>query len=244
MLCQGILPLDRTRVVGDSATAFFGATIGQPGVVIVSGTGSIVQAQNETGRAVHAGGWGHLLGDEGSAYWIARQAVRAAIAASEGLGPPTDLMATICQWFQVQTLTEIVPKVYSPAFTKEKFAALTQFLGGRLGSEDPVWVEIRRTAGQVLARQASAVIRMAGFATEPVKVYLSGGVLQNDPAVRNALKAHLLELASVHFQEPCLRPILGAGAMALQDFGLELTPELVASLNAQMAARGRPISRA
>ena len=79
-LCRGILPLERTRVVSDCQTACFGATLGRPGVVIIAGTGSIVVAQNEDGRQKRVGGWGHILGDAGSAYWMAVEAVKAAIA--------------------------------------------------------------------------------------------------------------------------------------------------------------------
>src|SRR6266566_6856992 len=84
-LCRGILPLERTRVVSDCQTACFGATLGLPGVVIIAGTGSIVVAQNEKGQHQRVGGWGHILGDAGSAYWMAVEAVKAAIAAEEGL---------------------------------------------------------------------------------------------------------------------------------------------------------------
>src|SRR5207245_1528157 len=90
-LCRGILPLDRTRVVSDCRTAGFGATLGRPGVVIIAGTGSIVLAQNEAGKLVRVGGWGHLLGDAGSAYWIARESVKVAIASEEGLDSKSSL---------------------------------------------------------------------------------------------------------------------------------------------------------
>src|SRR5438876_404131 len=70
-LCRGILPLERTRVVSDCQTACFGATLGRPGTVIIAGTGSIALAQNEAGQHKRVGGWGHIVGDPGSAYWMA-----------------------------------------------------------------------------------------------------------------------------------------------------------------------------
>src|SRR5438309_7714334 len=66
-LCRGILPLERTRVVSDCQTACFGATLGRPGTVIIAGTGSIALAQNEAGQHKRVGGWGHIVGDAGSA---------------------------------------------------------------------------------------------------------------------------------------------------------------------------------
>ncbi|MEO7675219.1 MAG: BadF/BadG/BcrA/BcrD ATPase family protein, partial [Verrucomicrobiota bacterium] len=97
--CGGIVPLDRTRLVGDCVTAFHGASLGKPGVLIISGTGSIVLVRNEAGNFSQLGGWGHLLGDAGSAWWIALESVKAAIAASEGLGPRTNLTQLICRFF-------------------------------------------------------------------------------------------------------------------------------------------------
>src|SRR5439155_2424932 len=120
-LCRGILPLQRTRVVSDCQTACFGATLGRPSVVIIAGTGSIVVAQNEKGQRERVGGWGHILGDAGSAYWMAVEAIKAAIAADEGLGPATRLGRLVRQWFKVKKLTEVVPIIHGPEFTKERF---------------------------------------------------------------------------------------------------------------------------
>lgn len=86
LLCEGIVPLERTRLVSDCLTAYYGATLGRPGVLVISGTGSIVLARNEAGQFAQVGGWGHLLGDAGSAYWIAVEAIKAAIAATDGQG--------------------------------------------------------------------------------------------------------------------------------------------------------------
>src|SRR6266513_1219082 len=107
-LCRGILPLERTRLVSDCQTACFGATLGRPGVVIIAGTGSIVTAQNEAGQIKRAGGWGHVLGDAGSAYWIALEAVKAAISAEEGRGRATSLSRLIRRRFKVKKLSETV----------------------------------------------------------------------------------------------------------------------------------------
>ena len=48
----------------------------EPGVVIIAGTGSIAYGHNGQGQAARAGGWGYVLGDEGSGYWIGRHALR------------------------------------------------------------------------------------------------------------------------------------------------------------------------
>ena len=89
--CGGIVPMARARLVGDCVTAYHGACLSEPGVLVIAGTGSIVLVRNEAGEFSQLGGWGHLLGDAGSAWWIAQESIKAAIAASEDLGPPTEL---------------------------------------------------------------------------------------------------------------------------------------------------------
>src|SRR4030095_5874137 len=86
LLCEQIVPLDRTRLLSDCLTAYYGATLGRPGVLLISGTGSIALARNEAGEFVQLGGWGHLLGDAGRAYWIAGGAIKNTLAATEGEG--------------------------------------------------------------------------------------------------------------------------------------------------------------
>lgn len=229
-LCRDILPLARTRVVGDSMTAYLGATLGQPGLLIISGTGSIILARNEAEQFRQVGGWGHILGDAGSAYWIALEAVKAAIASAEGTGPGTNLGPLICRWFQVRELAEIIPIVHSPIFTKERFAALARHLEERAEADDPGYQNICRRAGRELAAQAVAAVQAVGLESRPVPVYLVGGVLTNDALVRSELLAALQETFPVELRPPHLPPVLGAAAMALSDSGITLSPELAGSL--------------
>ena len=72
-----------------------GRFLGRPGIVVASGTGSFAVGGNDVGSLRRAGGNGFLLGDEGSAYWLGREAVRAALADVDGTGPPTALRQLI-----------------------------------------------------------------------------------------------------------------------------------------------------
>jgi len=229
-LCRGLLPLERTRVLSDGQTAAFGATVGRPGVVVLAGTGSIVLAWNESGQFTRIGGWGHLLGDAGSAYWIAVESVRAAIAAEEGLGPKTRLGPVIRRWFRARRLAEIVPSIHRPDFTKENLAALSSHLAGKLGSRDAVFRGICRRAGRELAAQAWTALKRSRLRTRPTTVCLAGGVLTNNALVRASLIAALKASFAVRLAKPRLSPVLGAAAMALRDAGVELTADVVTNL--------------
>src|SRR5438093_10094675 len=229
-LCRGLLPLERTRVVSDCQTACFGATLGRPGVVIIAGTGSIVVAQNEEGQHQRVGGWGHVLGDAGRAYWMAVESVKAAIAAEDGLGPKTRLGRFVRQWFKVKKLTEIIPIIHSSKFSKEHFAMLASHLARKVGDRDTAFREICQRAAQELASQALAAVRLARLKTRPLPVYLVGGVLTNNALVQAGLVKALRNSCAIRIAKPHLSPLLGAAALALGDAGVELTANVVANL--------------
>ncbi len=77
----------RVLVVNDALIALVAAAGESPGIVIVAGTGSIAYGRNARGLAARAGGWGHMIGDEGSGYWIGRLALAAAVREVDGRGP-------------------------------------------------------------------------------------------------------------------------------------------------------------
>ena len=227
-LCRGILPLERTRVVSDCQTACFGATLGRPGVVIIAGTGSIVVAQNEDGQRQRVGGWGHILGDAGSAYWMAVEAVKAAIAAEEGT--KTCLGRFVCQWFKVKKLAEIVPIIHGSDFTKERFAMLASHLARKVGGRDTAFRDICQRGAKELASQALAAVKSARVKTRPLPVYLVGGVLANNELVRAGLVTALKNSCAVRIAKPRLSPLLGAAALALGDAGIKLKAGVVSNL--------------
>lgn len=229
-LCRGILPLSRIRVVSDCQTACFGALLGAPGVLTIAGTGSIVLACNEHGRSVRVGGWGHLLGDEGSGWWIALEAMKAAIAAEEGLGPKTVLGAPIRRWLRVKRLSDVVPKIYRSDLAKEKLASLAGYVAKQPESRDAMFRAICRQAGRELAAQALAAAALARVSARPLPICLGGSVLTKNASVRTSFIRELRTRVQVRIVMPQLTPELGAAAMALLDGRVRLTPEIVANL--------------
>jgi len=230
LLCRGILPLHRTQVVSDSQTAYFGATLGSPGMVVIAGTGSIMLACNERGRFVSVGGWGHWLGDEGSAWWIAVESIKAAIAAEEGRGPKTRLGPAIQRRFQVSRLHELVPRIHQPEFSKDRLAALAGDLAATALAGDRAFAAVCRRAGHELAAQAVAAVRSAGLKSRPIPVFLLGSVVTRNATVRNSLIRQLRTRLKVRIDQPKLDAVHGAAAMSLMDAGIPLTPALVARL--------------
>ena len=228
--CRGISPLDHTRLVSDVMTAYHAAGLGRPGVLVIGGTGSSFLARNEEGQYAQVGAWGHLLGDEGSAYWIGRECIRAAIAASEGSGPATCLLDVVLAWFDVKNLTDIVPIIYSPKYSKDRFAALAGQAALRADPADPLWIDICQRAGGELARQALAAIRLVDLRARPVPVWLNGSVVRRNAVARESLFRHLAAEIPAEEVPMMLAPLLGAAALALTEAGVTLTPEIVERL--------------
>src|SRR5438094_6133509 len=119
------LGIKNIELVSDGDIALYGATDGQPGVVVISGTGSIAVGINRQGKRVYAGGWGPVAGDEGSGSWIARRALQAVARATDGRGPATSLTEPACEFFQVATPDDLATAIYAPTITNDRIAGFS-----------------------------------------------------------------------------------------------------------------------
>lgn len=180
----------RLQVVPDARVALAGALAGQPGAVVISGTGSIAYGLDADGRTVRAGGWGWILGDEGSGFDIGRRAVMAALAAQDGTGPATSLTERICAEWHLERLDQLVRKVYAdPVQAKADMAALVPHVLAAEAEGDAVAQGILRDAGRCLAALALAVLRRLSLPEgAPALVAVTGGVLTGARTVRLAME--------------------------------------------------------
>ncbi len=164
---------DHWIVVNDVVSAWATATGAQPGVGVISGTGSNVfgvgaasSPQGWVGRTWRAGGWGHLLGDEGSGYWLGAQSIVAALHDRDGSGPPTALSEAALQFFRSPSVEALAASIYTTPLTKGEVAAFA--------------VETSRLAhaGDVVARQLFA--RAAGLLGEQIRAVIANTGLTGD----------------------------------------------------------------
>lgn len=188
----------RLQVVTDARIALAGALAGRPGVVVISGTGSIAYGIDHRGASFRAGGWGWILGDEGSGYDIGRRAVSAALAGLDGTGPATILQERICSAWGLERLDQVVGRVYGDLIAaKGQMAALVPLVLAAAADGDPVAVGLLREAGRSLGLLAAAVVRrMALPLSTPPLVAMAGGVLSGVGEVQEAMRAALAEHAS------------------------------------------------
>jgi glucosamine kinase len=150
-------------VVNDVVGAWATATAAQPGVGVISGTGSNIFGVGLDARAWRTGGWGHILGDEGSGYWFGLQSLRAALHDRDGSGPATALSDAAAQFFGTPTVEALAPLLYSKPLTKSEIAAFAIETSQLADSGDAVARNIYEEGARVLAAQIAAVIEHTGL---------------------------------------------------------------------------------
>jgi N-acetylglucosamine kinase-like BadF-type ATPase len=153
-------------VVNDVVGAWAAATGAQPGVGAISGTGSNVFGVGVDGRSWRVGGWGHVLGDEGSGYWLAVQSIKAALCDRERSGPETALSAAAVDFFGVRNVEALATLVYSQPLTKGEIAAFAIETARVAHAGDAVARGIYERGAGELGRQIATVIEQIGLKGE------------------------------------------------------------------------------
>ncbi len=215
-LAREALDVERVVVCSDAQIALLGAHGGGPGVIVIAGTGSHVRGMNTRGEVARAGGWGWLLGDEGSGMWIGRAGVQAACRALDGTGEPTRLVALLCDSLGLEQFNHIKRLIYRGAFGAKEFAALAPIVDRAARQGDAVALRIFEDAGALLAQQVRAVFKRLDLPpTTPVAAV--GGAFEHLalllPAFKRALRRYQAETPVV---EPRHSPAVGAALKALQ----------------------------
>jgi glucosamine kinase len=151
-------------VVNDVVGAWATATGAGPGIAAIAGTGSNVFGIGPDGDPWRAGGWGHLLGDEGSGYWIGVESIKAALRAREGSGPATALSDAVLAFFEAPSIEAVASRVYSKPLTKGEIAAFAVEAGKAAEAGDAIARELYERGARELGEQIGAVVRMTGLA--------------------------------------------------------------------------------
>jgi N-acetylglucosamine kinase-like BadF-type ATPase len=204
-------------VVHDSVNALAGAAAGGPGMVVIAGTGSVARGRNAVNREMRVGGWGHLFGDEGSAYWIGREAVRAAAAEEELVGPKTRITQLLLDRIPAPSISELMEQYYSGALTRDHLAGLSVWVAEVAQDGDAVAQAILQEAGHLLARPVLAMMAQL-FPGEDgsAKVYYTGGVFES-PLVISAFQDALLKVEPhLEIGPPLFPPVFGSLILAYQ----------------------------
>lgn len=211
---QTFLPHARVKIVNDSFLILAAGTPNGWGIGVVSGTGSICFGKTPDGRTARGGGWGYLLGDEGSGFGIGNRALRAVARAADGRAPQTNLIAPILAHWHLKTADELIPKVYGFQDARTEIAALAQIVDETAVEGDVMADEIMREAGRELALAARAVADALRF-DNAIPCALTGGVLLHSQLLEKFFREAARELNVSLEPIQCVEePVRGALVLA------------------------------
>ncbi|MFM9332406.1 BadF/BadG/BcrA/BcrD ATPase family protein [Paenibacillus mesotrionivorans] len=212
------------RIIGDHEAALHGAFGGGPGMLLIAGTGSVCFGCSAAGETGRAGGFGHLIDDEGSAYSIGRRLLSAAVRAWDGREPPTVISRLLQERHQLAGPGEIVGFTYGPATGKKEIAALAPILEEACNLSDAAALAIAEASAAALVELVAALADRLGLQAGPLT--LSGSVLLRNPYVRSAFDLQLAAaLPRMRLVLPRLHAAAGAAAMALELSAAEAAPQ-------------------
>ncbi len=185
----------RVLVVNDALIGLVAGARDEPGIAINAGTGAIVYGRNAAFEAARAGGWGHMIGDEGSGYWIGRESLAAVMRAADGRGPETRLIAEILRHFQVDDESRLPRIVYDRELPRVSVAALGPIVQRVAEQGDAVAVRILERAADELVLAARSVATRLEMRGDAFTFYLAGGVFRVVPWLAAELPRRLVEVA-------------------------------------------------
>lgn len=188
------------------------------GLGVIAGTGSIAVGRTAAGASARAGGLGPLLGDEGSGYAVALEALRLVARRFDGRdsrpSPADALTIRLCRALGIESPGQLVTVIYAPGTDRTRIAALAAEVAATAADDPEVERMILEPAGRELALAVAAVARSLGWDSGPVPLAMAGGFLLSTPAVAASLCNHLGRLGYQVSPTPVPEPVLGAVLLA------------------------------
>jgi N-acetylglucosamine kinase-like BadF-type ATPase len=239
---SALLDASRYRCGNDMICSWAGSLAGGDGISVIAGTGSMAYGEY-AGRSARAGGWGELIGDEGSAYWIAREGMNLFSRMSDGRAPRGPLHALVRQRLGLGSDLDLCARIYGEsANTRGAFARFAQLVDEAAASGDE---QARATFVRAAGELAACVLATRRALSVPdaavLPVSRSGGAF----AGSKLLVASFAEaLAAAHpafeLRAPLFPPVIGAALYAARLAGRPLADEALAVLRGQCATAGLP----
>jgi N-acetylglucosamine kinase-like BadF-type ATPase len=207
---------EQLRIVNDAVPLLSVESGDGTGIALIAGTGSLAWGRNCDGRTARAGGWGYLLGDEGSAYAIGSAGLKAMLMEADGRGPKTALTELISAHLQITAPAGVIERVYGAVVPRQVIASISPVVFVAAQQGDLVAVEVLQHAAQELAAMTTAVAEKLQLPT-PLRIAITGAVLLNQPEYRERVLACIAAGTGQPPTAVCVHePVLGALEMARQ----------------------------
>ncbi|HYH07300.1 MAG TPA: BadF/BadG/BcrA/BcrD ATPase family protein [Thermoanaerobaculia bacterium] len=201
----------------DARVALTGAVGFGPGIVIISGTGSVAFGRNAAGDEARAGGWGPTLGDEGSGYWIAREGLSAIVRAHDGRGFATRMTDLLCDEYGMCEPDELPRFVYAATTHVDDIARYGKLVIEAANENDDVAREILTHGGSALAECVLAIARRLHMTDSEFPVAYVGGAFNAGELLLSPMRLRIQRDApGSTLIPPKHSPVEGAAMMAME----------------------------
>ena len=204
--CEGRMPQQIVKVITDAEAALAAAFGAEPGIVVISGTGSIAWGKDESGQVMRAGGHGYILGDEGSGFWIGREAVRKSLDGFHR-GEDLPLAEKICQLWEIDDVSQAVSVVYNDEKPAYKAGTLAPIVFEAADTGDDLCRSILKDAAGELINLAEAITGRVKF-RGLVNLCFSGSIANK--LREGGYFEDIDSIANYDINEPLYQPAIGA----------------------------------
>lgn len=187
-LCGGIINCPNITMDSDVFIALEAMGCDGPAAMVISGTGSMACGRLPDGSIIHTGGWGYILGDEGSGYGMALDAVKSAIRAYEKSGPATALTQGVLNYCKITDMQEIIDIFYNPPMPRSEIAKFAPVFLEYVNSGDEVAFNILKKHAKELADTVIALLKQM---PEGTPLGLWGGIMENSSEFREEFTAQI-----------------------------------------------------
>ncbi|TCZ77388.1 hypothetical protein E0485_10330 [Paenibacillus albiflavus] len=202
------------------------------GVVVLAGTGSgVFQIDHEDWR--HIGGWGNLLGDEGSACFIGREGINAVLREYEHRGERTVIRDLVEQEWSCSNKQELLDCVYQTDKPRNKIASVSILVARAALSGDEHAIRIFEQAGALLALQTKVILEQMP-ATRSTPIMIAGSVWKGCEGMLSSFRNELnAQYPTIEVQVPLFEPVVGGVVAQYLQGNAQITPEFISHLSQQ-----------
>lgn len=228
-----LAPGDKVGVDHDIRVALAGGLGLQPGIVLIVGTGSSCYGRTAAGQETRVGGWGHLLDDVGSSYYLGLEAIKAWVRSADGRLGPTELSERLAEALKLPDVQGIMHRMYHVTMSRSEIASLAPLVLETAQAGDAIAGRIVAAGLADLADLVTVAARWLAFPPDAVNVTATGGLAHSGAYFSEALYAAIrTRLPGARIREPRLSSVLGGALLALQLLGEDCSEPVLARLEA------------
>lgn len=224
-----IINAEYLKIGHDAPTALFGATGGEPGIVVIAGTGSIVYGENRAGASAQIGGLGFLFSDEGSGFWLAAQTIRLAIKEHDRLLPAQGLEKLVLDFFRVRRIRDLTTAFYNEKISRDEIAALARAAAEAAASGNRALAAEIGYGADVLAQSVQAAAERLEL-KDDFRVAGVGGMFRAALLKKEFAASLGKKLPPAKIIEPRFDPAIGALLLAFRQAKIKINEQLLSNI--------------